>query len=149
MVELRMVVAFAAEQAAQEQRRQMLLASLLTAFLGAQLRARAVRPRGRGDAFNVDDIPDLLAQLQAGATFVRPHRDFRLQLTDSHLIFDSLHGEHGGEVTDFRLELRRGEDTLWSAEGIEGKATLPMEELERAVTDGADQLLILTAGEEE
>jgi hypothetical protein len=150
-----MVVQYAAiEQVAQEQRQQMVIAALLTALNRAQLRARAGRLRGEGEAVKADDIPDLLAQLQRGETFVRPHRELKLQLEErpqgiSLLTMTALRGDFGSEVGNFRLELRRGEETLWGADSVEGKVSLPLTELERALTDGADQLVILTPPEEE
>lgn len=144
----KMVVQVAGEQAVQERRRQTALAALLTALLAAQLRARTIQLMGERGAVTVDDIPDLLAQLQEGATFVRPHRELKLQLSDGQLMFDSLRGEYAEEVRNFRLELRRGEETLWGANSVEGKVSLPLTELEQALAAGADQLLILTPPEE-
>jgi len=144
----KMVVQVAGEQAVQERRRQTALAALLTALLGTQLRARTIQLMGERGAVTVDDIPDLLAQLQEGATFVRPHRELKLQLSDGQLMFDSLRGEYAEEVRNFRLELRRGEETLWGANSVEGKVSLPLTELEQALAAGADQLLILTPPEE-
>jgi hypothetical protein len=144
----KMVVKMAGEQAVQERRRQTALAALLTALLAAQLRARTIQLMGERGAVTVDDIPDLLAQLQEGATFVRPHRELKLQLSDGQLMFDSLRGEYAEEVRNFRLELRRGEETLWGANSVEGKVSLPLTELEQALAAGADQLLILTPPEE-
>jgi hypothetical protein len=52
-------------------------------------------------------------------------------------------------VKNFRLELRRGEETLWGADSVEGRVSLPLTDLEQAFIDGADQLVILTPPEEE
>jgi hypothetical protein len=149
-----MVVQYAAiEQAAQEQRQQMVIAALLTALNRAQLRARAGRLRGEGEAVKADDIPDLLAPLREGAIFVRPHRELKLQLEErpqgiSLLTMTALRGEFGGEVENFRLELRREGETLWWADSVEGWVSLPLTALEQALIDGADQLIILTPPEE-
>jgi hypothetical protein len=132
-----------------EQQQQWVLAALLAALVAAQMRPRAKRLLGEGKAVKADDLPDLLSQLPEGMAFVRPYRELSLQLTDDRLVFDSLRGDLGRRVKNFRLELRRGEETLWGADSVEGRVSLPLTDLEQAFIDGADQLVILTPPEEE
>jgi hypothetical protein len=147
------VVQIAELQAAQEQRRQTVLAAVLNGLMGAQLRACKPLPlvgtRGESSLVTADDIPALLARLREGATFVRPHRQLTLQLKESPqgdmlLTVTDLLGELANKVNDFRLTLRRGEETLWGADSVDGKVSLPLTALEKMLEEGDVQLVILT-----
>jgi hypothetical protein len=150
-------VQIAEMQAAQEQRRQTVLAAFLNGLFGAQLRAREplplTRQRSEGGEVTAEDILALLDRLQKGATFVRPHRQLTLQLEESPqgdmlLTVTDLLGELANKVNDFRLTLRRGEETLWGADSVDGKVSLPLTALEKMLEEGDVQLVILTQGEE-
>jgi len=143
------------DQAAQSlaQKGAKALTVLMNALRGANLapagahirRITATTEHQQGD---LDKLLELL-HAEGGLRLARTPRELRLSwdARAQAVCMDSLSTGSQQPVDAFCVEISRGEEVLWSGDSQEGRLSIPLAKLARALEEGADRLLIMALQE--